>query len=223
MGVFRSIVDILENINIIFYVVGYLMGGIPFGLLLTKIFYHIDIRSIGSGSIGATNVYRAVKEINPKNAKIFAACTILLDATKGTIVIAFAKVFGLSFEAQWLIAILCIIGHCYSPFLRFSGGKGVATTIGSVILLMPIESLLGLVVWAFVGKVLKISSLSSLLGVLTGMSLTFVIPNLFSLPPSIDINAQIGSHTPIVLIALFIVYTHIPNIKRLLRGEEKKI
>lgn len=223
MGVLRDVIDVLTNINIIFYVVGYLMGGIPFGLLLTKIFFGIDVRSVGSGSIGATNVYRAVKEINPRSAKLFAACTILLDATKGTIVIIVAKVFGLSFEAQWLIAILCIVGHCYSPFLGFSGGKGVATTIGSVILLMPIESLLGLVVWAFVGKVLKISSLSSLLGVFTGLSLTFVIPSLFSLPACIDINAQIGSHTPVVLIGLFILYTHIPNIKRLLRGEEKKI
>ena len=223
MGIFWDIVDVLGNINSLFYIVGYLMGGIPFGLLLTKIFYGIDVRSVGSGSIGATNVYRAVKEINPKSAKVFAACTILLDATKGTIVVLVAKMFGLSFEAQWLIAILCIIGHCYSPFLGFSGGKGVATTIGSVILLMPIEGLCGLVVWAFVGKVLKISSLSSLLGVFTGLSLTFVIPYVFDLPACIDINAQINSHIPVVLIGLFILYTHIPNIKRLLRGEEKKI
>ncbi|PAF43093.1 acyl-phosphate--glycerol-3-phosphate O-acyltransferase [Helicobacter sp. 11S03491-1] len=213
----------VTNINVIFYILAYLVGGIPFGLLLVKIFYKIDIRKIGSGSIGATNVYRAIKDNDVKKAKIFSFLTILLDAIKGLIVILFAKLFGLSYETQWMIAIMSILGHCYSPYLNFTGGKGVSTAIGSVILLMPMEGILGLIVWGIIGKVLKVSSLSSLLGVLSGVGFTFVIPYIIPLPPSISIIAQIGTHTPVVIIGIIILYTHIPNIMRLFKGEEKKV
>lgn len=215
--------NIITNINVIFYLIAYLFGGIPFGLILTKLFFKIDIRMIGSGSIGATNVYRSVKEIDSKKAGFFSALTIILDATKGLIVVLFAKFFGLEYSVQWMIALLAIIGHCYSPYLGFNGGKGVATAIGSVILLIPVESILGLIIWGFVGKVLKISSLSSLFGVLSGVVFTFIIPYNFDLPENINILKQIHSHVPVVLIGILILYTHIPNIKRLLRGEEKKI
>lgn len=216
--------EIFSNyINIWFYLLAFLVGGIPFGVMLTKILYGINLREIGSGSIGATNVYRALKEKDPKRAKLVSVATLILDAIKGTIVIALAKAMGLPYGAQWFMAILAVLGHCYSPYLGFQGGKGVSTAIGSVILLMPIEGALGLVVWAFVGKVFKVSSLSSLMGVLSGVVLTFIVPYLFSLPPSIDITAQINSHTPIVLIGLIILYTHIPNIVRLFRGQEGKV
>lgn len=215
--------QIITNPNIIFYILAYLIGGIPFGLFLTKIFFNINILKVGSGSIGATNVYRAIKDIDPKKAKTIAFLTLILDAIKGLIVVLLAKVFGLSYETQWMIAILTIIGHCYSPYLNFTGGKGVSTAIGSVILLMPIEGILGLVVWFIVGKVFKVSSLSSLLGVLSGVILTFIIPYIFPLPPSISIIDQIHTHTPAVVMAVIILYTHFPNIIRLFKGEEKKV
>ncbi len=222
-GFLGALAEILTNNNVVFYLIAYLVGGIPFGLFLTKVFYKIDVRTIGSGSIGATNVYRAIKEINPKNAKILAVSTIVLDACKGMFVVLVAKICGLGFEVQWLIAILSILGHCYSPYLGFNGGKGVATAIGSTILLIPIEGALGLVVWGFVGKVLKISSLSSLLGVLSGIALTFVVPYVLPIPDSINILSQVHTHTPVVLIGVLILYTHIPNIKRLLSGSEGKV
>ncbi|RDU72474.1 acyl-phosphate--glycerol-3-phosphate O-acyltransferase [Helicobacter anseris] len=215
--------SVITNINVLFYLFAYLFGGIPFGLVLTKIFFQIDIRKVGSGSIGATNVYRAIKEIQPQKAKFFSIITILLDATKGLIVVLFAKIFGLEYSVQWMIALLAILGHCYSPYLGFNGGKGVATAIGSVFLLMPIEGILGLIIWGIIGKVLKISSLSSLFGVLSGILFTFIIPNIFDLPQSINITKQIHSHVPVILIGVLIIYTHIPNIKRLLKGEEKKV
>lgn len=215
--------EILSNINVIFYILAFLVGGIPFGFLLAKVFYKIDIRKVGSGSIGATNVYRSIKELDSKNAKKISIATIILDAIKGLVVVALAKIFGLSYETQWAIAIISILGHCYSPYLLFNGGKGVATSIGSVILLIPIEGICGLIVWGIVGKVFKISSLSSLLGVLSGIVLTFVIPYILPLPQSISIIEQIHTHTPVVLIGLFIIYTHIPNIKRLLSGSENKV
>lgn len=219
----QEILNILTNINVIFYIVAFAFGGIPFGWLLVKILYKIDIRRIGSGSIGATNVYRAVKECDEHRAKILSALTIILDASKGLIVVACAKLFSLSFETQWAIAILAILGHCYSPYLGFRGGKGVATAIGSVLLLIPIEGICGLIIWGIVGKVFKISSLSSLVGVLSGIALTFVIPYVCTLPANISIVHQIHTHTPVVLIGIFIIYTHIPNIKRLFSGQENKV
>ena len=213
----------LSNINVIFYIIAFMFGGIPFGWLLVKLIYKQDIRQVGSGSIGATNVYRAVKELDERKAKIFSILTIILDATKGLIVVAFAKMLGLGFSAQWLIALLAILGHCYSPYLGFKGGKGVATAIGSVLLLIPVEGVCGLIVWGIVGKVFKISSISSLIGVLSGIIFTFIIPYVVPLPDSISIIAQIGTHTPVVLIGLFILYTHIPNIKRLFSGKESKV
>lgn len=209
--------------NLIFYVIAYLFGGIPFGVMITRVFFKIDLQKIGSGSIGATNVYRALKEVAPNQAKFFSLLTLILDAIKGLIVILIAKLCGVPFGAQWLMAILAIIGHCYSPFLNFKGGKGVSTAIGSVILLIPIEGILGLVVWGVVGKVFKVSSLSSLLGVLSGIALTFVVPYVFNLPESIDITKQINSHVPVVIIGVIIIYTHIPNIKRLITGQESKV
>lgn len=223
MDFLSGMLYVLSNINVIFYFLAFIIGGIPFGWLLVKILYKVDIRQIGSGSIGATNVYRAIKEKDEKKAKILSILTIILDATKGLIIVAIAKIIGLSYETQWTIALLAIIGHCYSPFLGFKGGKGVATAIGSVILLIPIEGICGLIVWGIVGKVFKISSISSLVGVLSGIVLTFVIPYILPLPDSISIVAQIHTHTPVVLIGLFIIYTHIPNIKRLLSGQEGKV
>ncbi|PAF44778.1 glycerol-3-phosphate 1-O-acyltransferase PlsY [Helicobacter sp. 11S02596-1] len=215
--------EVITNINVIFYILAYLVGGIPFGLLLAKIFCGVDIRKLGSGSIGATNVYRALKQDDAKKAKNLSIFTIFLDAIKGLVIVLLAKIFGLSYETQWMIAILSILGHCYSPYLNFSGGKGVATAIGSVILLIPVEGILGLIVWGIVGKVLKVSSLSSLLGVLSGIALTFIIPYILPLPGSFSIISQIHTHTPVVIIGIIVIYTHIPNIMRLIKGEEKKV
>lgn len=209
-------------INVVFYIVAFLVGGIPFGVFFTRL-YGVKIQKVGSGSTGATNVYRALKDIAPKQAKLLSIATLVLDAIKGLLVVLVAKLVGLPYGAQWMIALLAIVGHCYSPYLGFKGGKGVSTAIGSVLLLIPIEGALGLVVWAIVGKVFKVSSLSSLLGVLSGIVLTFVVPYVLPIPDSINIVAQIHSHTPVVLIGLLILYTHIPNIKRLFSGQENKV
>lgn len=211
------------NPNILFYIFAYLAGSIPFGVILVKIFAHKNLLEIGSKSSGATNVYRAFAPISLQKAKFFSLLTLVLDALKGLFVVLCAKLFGLDFETQYAVAILAIIGHCYSPFLGFNGGKGVATAIGSVLLLIPIEGICGLIVWAIVGKVFKISSLSSLFGVLSGIILSFIVPHIFHLPPSIDINAQIGTHVPVILIGIIIINTHWENIKRLVLRQEKQI
>ena len=210
--------EILSNINVIFYIIAYLVGGIPFGYLIVKRF-KINLLEIGSGSIGATNVYRALKLQTPY-AKKLSILTIILDSTKGMIVVLIAKVMGLSYETQWAIAVLSVLGHCYSPYLNFKGGKGVSTAIGSTILLVPLEGIIGLIAWFITGKIFKVSSLSSLIGVSIGIISSFFIPH-FS--PAISIVSQVGTHTPLIILLCLIIYTHIPNIIRLITKQEGKI
>jgi len=205
--------DFLFNSNILFYIAAYLMGGIPFGLLLAKKFAGVNIKEAGSKSIGATNVLRVVKQTNPELAKKLGLATVLLDAFKGTVVLLIALVLGMSPETLWAIAVLAVLGHCYSPFLGFEGGKGVATALGVFIVLIPIPTLIGALIWGFGAKVLKISSLSSLLG-LIGVVISAVILN--------D-GLGIYSNAPLYIIAFIIIYKHIPNLVRLVRGEEIKV
>ena len=168
-------VDFLLNINVQFYILSYLIGGIPFGLLIAKLFTGKDIRESGSGSIGATNVLRVLKETNPALAKKLAITTVVLDGLKGVVLLIIAKLIGLSIETLWAIAIFSVIGHCYSPYLKFEGGKGVATGAGVLLVMLPIETLIAFITWFIVGKVLKISSLSSLLALCALILSSFII------------------------------------------------
>jgi len=205
--------DFLTNGNVLFYIAAYLMGGIPFGMILAKKYAGVNIKESGSKSIGATNVLRVVKETNPKLAKKLGLATVLLDAFKGTIVLLVAMALGMSGETLWAIAVLAVLGHCYSVFLNFEGGKGVATALGVFIVLIPIPTLIGALIWVFGAKVLKISSLSSLLGLL-GVVVAAVVLN--------D-GLGIYSNAPMYIIAFIIFYKHIPNLVRLIKGEEKKV
>ncbi len=205
--------EILTNPNILFYIIAYLVGGIPFGLILAKKYAGVNIKEHGSKSIGATNVLRVVKETNPKLAKKLGLTTVLLDAVKGTAVVLIAMALGMGIETLWAIAVLAVLGHCYSPFLSFEGGKGVATGLGVFVVLIPIPTLIGAVVWGFCAKVLKISSLASLLG-LSGVVISAIILNN---------GLEVGSNAPMYIIAFIIFYKHIPNFVRLVRGEEKQV
>ncbi len=204
----------MPNINLTFYLAAYLIGGIPFGLILAKTFTNIDIREKGSGAIGATNVLRVVKEKDPALAKKLSIATLILDALKGITVLAVASMMGVSEETKWAIAVLAVIGHCFSPYLKFEGGKGVATGFGVLLYMLPIETLIGFLFWFLAAKFLKISSLSSLIGV------TALVISSFIIHPQIPV---IQTHAPIIIIALIIFYKHIPNIIRLIKGEEKRV
>ena len=205
--------DFFTNTNILFFLAAYLIGSIPFGSILAKTFAGVDITTAGSKSIGATNVLRVVKETNPKLAKKLGIATVLLDALKGMLVLLVAMYYGVSDSTLWAIAILAVLGHCYSIYLGLEGGKGVATGLGVYLVLIPIPTLIGAVVWIICAKVLKISSLSSLLG-LVGVivSASFLNDGL-----------NVGSNVPMYIIAFIIIYKHIPNIIRIIKGEEKKI
>lgn len=202
------------NPNMQAYLLAYLLGSIPFGWLFVMAILKKDIRKIGSGGTGATNVYRALKDADIKNAKLYAMLTIVLDALKSTLPILIAISLGAEDSVLWAMAVLATIGHCYSIYLFFEGGKGVATAFGGVIVLVPIEALIGLAVWFLVAKQSSVSSLASLCGLLAATAASFIIH------PGME---PIHTHVPLVLIAFIVLYKHIPNIIRLVRGEEKKL
>jgi glycerol-3-phosphate acyltransferase PlsY len=202
------------NINIILYLAAYLIAGIPFGYLLAKQFAGVDIKNEGSGNIGATNVLRVVKEKDPKLATKLGAITLFLDAIKGIIVILIAKFLGAPESVLWTLAVLAVVGHCFSAFLFFEGGKGVATGFGVLLIMMPVPALIAIAVWLGAAKGLKISSLSSLIGLIAFIIASYI---LYPEVPGID------SHAPIWIIAFIIFYKHIPNLVRLFKKEEGKV
>lgn len=215
MEALKNIMEALKNINVIFYLTTYLIGAIPFGVVFAKQFAGVNVREAGSKSIGATNVLRVVKEKDPALAKKLGAMTLVADALKALIPLAIAAfIFKLDVSALWGMAVLAVLGHCFSPYLGFEGGKGVATAFGALVFLAPINSIVALGCWFVAAKLLKISSLSSLIG-LVGLLASFYLP--------IPVLFDAGSMSPVVIIAILVVYKHIPNIFRLVSGEEKKV
>jgi len=214
-SIVQGFLELFTSFNGIFYIIAYLISGIPFGYLLAKYFGDINIKEHGSGNIGATNVLRVLKQKDPKLAKKLGALTLFLDAIKGAVVILVAKYMGASDYTLYSIAVFAVLGHCYSPFLAFEGGKGVATGFGVLLTLIPIPSLIALVVWFIFAKVVKISSLSSLIALLSIVVSSYILyPN--GLP-------NIHTHAPLLIIAFIIFYKHIPNIKRLITKEEGRV
>ncbi len=183
-------------------VFGYFFGSIPFGLLLTKLAGEGDIRKIGSGNIGATNVLRT-------GHKYLAATTLILDAGKGACCIYLIGIY-LPDIYLGIAGASAVVGHCYPIWLKFSGGKGVATGLGVIAVLSPISGLLFIITWILIAFRFQYSSLSALMAYLIA-SITAV----FLAKGSIFIA--------ILLITFFVFFRHKENIKRLLSGKESKI
>ena len=202
--------DFLFNINGQFYLAAYLIGSIPFGLLLAKFIAGVNIKESGSKSIGATNVLRVVKESNPALAKKLGAATLVLDALKGMLVLSVAILMDMPESTLWTIAVLAVIGHCFSIYLMFEGGKGVATGLGVLAIMLFIETAIAFGVWFICAKTLKISSLSSLIALVALVVSSFFLH-------------EDTPHAPIIIIAFIIIYKYIFNIIRMVQGEEKKV
>ncbi|SFV51901.1 Acyl-phosphate:glycerol-3-phosphate O-acyltransferase PlsY [hydrothermal vent metagenome] len=200
--------------NLYLYLAVYLISGIPFGYILAKIFAGVDIKNEGSGNIGATNVLRVVKKKDESLAKKLGAITFLLDALKGVFILLIAMYLDVNESVLWTIAVLSVVGHCFSAFLMFEGGKGIATGFGVLSVMMPIPALIAISVWAIASKGLKISSLSSLIALIA-----FIIAS-YIMYPIVD---GIGSHSPIWIIAIIITYKHTDNIIRLFNKEEGSV
>jgi len=201
----------MNNIFIILF--SYLCGSIPFGLILTKIYGNIDIRKIGSGNIGATNVLRT-------GNKLLAVTTLLLDSLKGYIPIMIVmKYFP---ELLQISCLMVFLGHLFPVWIKFKGGKGVATYLGILFALSLQLSLLFIFTWLAVSLIFRYSSVSSMFASLTVFIVTFIKDSaLSSISPNIDINEDIK----IILFTLLIliVFTHRKNILNLKNNKEKKI
>jgi glycerol-3-phosphate acyltransferase PlsY len=189
-------------------VVAYLLGSIPFGFLLVRVFRKEDIRTMGSGNIGATNVVRS-------GAKGLGALTFLLDAAKGYVaVFATQWLLGDWFSGQNIHAIaaaFAVLGHMYPVWLRFKGGKGVATAFGVFLALAPVAALIGLAVFVAVLLIWRYVSLAS-------VASAVVFPIAALLLARGQATALFTAVT--VLIPLLVIVKHRQNIRRLVSGTE---
>ena len=181
---------------------GYLLGSIPFGLLFTRLAGKGDIRDIGSGNIGATNVLRS-------GSKVLALATLIADAVKGGLAVALIWRLG-SDTAAYMAGLAAFIGHLFPVWLDFKGGKGVAVFIGAILIMSPLTGLMFLATWLIVALAFRMSSLSAI----TALILT--VPFLVFLGES---DAALFA----TLMVALSLWAHRENISRLRNGTEPKI
>ncbi len=195
---------------------GYFIGSIPFGLILCKIFSYGDIRNIGSGNIGATNVLRT-------GNKILALATLILDSGKGAIAVLLSTI-GYSLSSYYFpesnplkiefVSIItglgAILGHTFPIWLKFKGGKGVATAAGVLLAAVPFTGLAACVIWLLSALIFRISSLAALIATAIAPFVTLFV---YGKAPALIT----------LLIAALVFMRHKDNIKRLIKGEEPKI
>ncbi len=191
-------------------IVGYLLGSIPFGLLITRAAGLGDVRKIGSGNIGATNVLRTGR-------RELAALTLILDAAKGAAAVLIARSFWPG-DPIYVAAIAVFLGHCFPVWLGFKGGKGVATFIGVLLGLAWPAGLAFCAVWLVIALAQRISSLSALTAAVTAPIFAYVV----WLMDWTDLDGTKLAATA-GLIALILIYNHRANIGRLLAGTEPRI
>ena len=184
-----------------FYAAGYLIGSIPFGFVLTKLAGLGDIRKIGSGNIGATNVLRT-------GNKKLAAATMILDVAKGAVVVLVAKMYGPDIAV--LAAGGVILGHCFPVWLKFNGGKGVATAVGILLAIAPLVGLTAIAIWLVTLAAFRYSSLAALISATAAPFVAYYLVN----PQTAELAG---------FLAVLIIVRHHQNIRRLLKGEEGRV
>ena len=188
----------MENFTI--GIISYLMGSIPFGFILTKILLKKDIREIGSGNIGATNALRT-------GNKVIGYATLILDISKAIIPVIYTKI---NFPELIFVASLCaFLGHVFPIWLKFKGGKGVATYVGILFSINIVFGLIFAISWSITFVLTKYSSLSSLIGSL-------------SLPAYLLVTGQTNNVIFFIIMFVLIFFTHRENVKRLKNKEESK-
>lgn len=193
-------------------VVGYLLGGIPWSLIVAKRFFGLDPREHGSGNLGATNVYRTVGTVG-------ALVVLALDIGKGALAVAVGMLFcppSVTGNARdWLligVAMASVVGHMYSPYIRFTGGKGVATAAGAIAVVMPLTW--PIMFLTFVG-VVALSRMVSLGSVVVAVQYPILVALLYPGRPAFQIFS--------VVAATLVIVRHRANIVRIYRGEESRI
>jgi len=211
-------------INVILFIAAFLLGSIPFGLLMARAFDVRDLQTRGSGNIGATNVSRVV------GFWPAGALTFLLDVVKGAIPVfvlslpVFQSLWTAWWEGLgrsgveitdnviWFTGFCSVFGHCFSPWVRFKGGKGVATGFGVILILTPFAALGGIVAFAFTFLRTKLGSLSSI----AGLSIAAIVHLVIRDPGSFKSHIWIGA-----ALLFLILVRHEPNIDSLLEGQER--
>lgn len=192
---------------IVVVAVGYLLGGIPVGLIVGKSTKGIDIRQYGSGKVGATNTLRTLGW-GP------SAAVLLLDMSKAAISIELARLLGAPPLFQALAGLAAVVGHCWSAYIGFNGGRGVAASFGSSLMISPIAGLIGAAVFGLVTWRTRYVSLGSLSGAIVGSIVVLVQAALGSL--------DLG-YAALAVAAVIIVVRHLDNIERLRAGTERKL
>jgi glycerol-3-phosphate acyltransferase PlsY len=192
----------MMNIDILLvFLYSYLLGSIPFGLIITRIFLKQDIRKVGSGNIGSTNVLRTGK-------KSLAIATLVFDVLKGYVsVIISLKYFN---DLVFLSALICFIGHIFPIWLKFKGGKGVAVYLGIILALSFALGIVFGISWILIVLIFRYSSLSSIIGAFVVLCYSIILKN-YSLS------------LPLFIFFVIILFTHRENIKRLKDYRESKI
>ena len=194
--------DLTFGTAVLVALMGYLLGSVPFGIIIARIMGLGDLRAIGSGNIGATNVLRT-------GSKLAAFLTLLFDMTKGAIAVLIANYF-LGPTAAQIAGFFAFLGHCFPVWLRFRGGKGVATFLGIVVALNLFVGLLACATWLVGAFITRISSAAALISVVSTPIWFWVMDR----PDVIGVA---------LLFQMLIIYKHRENIDRLLVGAEPKI
>jgi glycerol-3-phosphate acyltransferase PlsY len=183
----------------------YLLGSVPFGLVLCRLCGYGDIRNIGSGNIGATNVLRT-------GNKFLALATLVLDSGKGAVAVFAADILtGGNFIVMMWAAFFALLGHLYPVWLKFKGGKGVATTLGTLLALAPWVGAASCLIWLITAALFRYSSLAALVAI--GLS-PLISSYIYDSP---NLAGLLG------VITLLVYFKHRDNIKRLFSGHEPKI
>jgi len=186
----------------------YLLGAVPFGLIFSNVFSNVDVRKVGSGNIGATNVLRAA-------GKTAALLTLLADALKGFLPVLVVKLLFHNDYVTVLTGAAAILGHNFPVYLKFRGGKGVATSYGVILVVSPLIGLIILLIWPLAAYLWRYSSLSALISIAFYHILTFATA---SASPASRPNELLS-----LFVFAIIYYRHRGNIKRILAGTEPKI
>jgi len=190
--------------NILLLLLAFVLGSVPFGIIIAKI-KGVELKKVGSGNIGATNVLRSL-------GKWPAVFTLLGDILKGTIAVAIGGYFGVGSIYEGFLGISAIVGHNFSVFLGFKGGKGVATSIGVLLIYTPKAAFFTLLIWLVVVVVTKYSSLGAIVS--------------FGLLPLSVLLLDFADRSKLLvalLITVFVLARHSDNMGRLLKGTERKI
>lgn len=189
----------------LFFLASYLVCSIPFGLVIGKIIKNIDIRNEGSGNIGATNVARLI-------GKKWGALTFILDGMKGGIMVLIAQKFELSYYHHYFLAftvLFCVLGHIFPIYLKFKGGKGVATTMICLLFYSKIIGISALIIWVITFILTRTSSLASLVSIFFATAIALTYTN------------QASAILMLILCALIFI-RHKDNIINLINGKENK-